>query len=389
MTDDLPPVLEPVVAPVVEPVADAGRRTSTPVVVAALLLGAVVAAASVLAAVRRPPAPPEVPTRFGTGTRARVEALRDRATTGLLALRTKEGDFTTRPGSGVDPGERKEATAMGVLGLAAARRLGARNEGLERAFLEAKAKLFTIPRRGIATNPSRSLMVSANAASILALSIGGDPVDATKIPDAVKGLLFQTEPGPPVAGWTQGIAARAFGEVLETGRAALLGPNPYAAVPTWDTLGDTRDSADQRVSEALALVIKSPTGRSKAAEEIFAKVVEEPIEWAGEQTDLGRWTLRAWLASRVPGGRPGSSASSPPSRRRWPPTAPWRGGCTGIRSPGAPASSSSCGRAWTCARRPRTDAAPGGGRASGARAFAGSSLNLPAPAPLDLLDRLP
>jgi hypothetical protein len=283
-------------------VVDVGRRTSRAVVVVALLLGAVVTAASVLAAIRPSPPPPDVPTRFGPRTRARVEALRDRATAGLLALRTPLGDFTTRAGSGVDPAERKDATAVGALGLAAARRMGARVEGLDRALLEAKARLFTVPRRGAPVIRSRSLQISTSAASILALSIGSDPVDALKLPDAVNVLLRLTEPGPPVAGWTQGIAVRAYAEMFETDRSTLLGADPYVVVPTWDSLGDTRDSADQRVSEALALVVKAPTGRSRVADEIFAKVVEEPIEWAGEQTDLERWTLRAWLAARVPGG---------------------------------------------------------------------------------------
>lgn len=299
MHDDPLPVLAPTVP---APAAPPRARTSPVVLGLALLLGAVVTAASGHAALRATPPPPEVQSRFGPGTRARIEALRDRATRGLLALRTKEGDFTTRPGSGVDLAERKEATALGLLGLCAAKRLGATTDRLERAIRDAQAKAFALPPRGAVVNPSRSLAISGLASSVLALSIGNDPADERRLPDAVKALLLRTEPGPPVAGWTQGVAARAYGEILETGRSELLGPAPYDVVPTWDTLGDTRDSADQRVSEAIALAIKAAGGRSRVAEEIFAKVAEEPVEWAGEQTDLARWTLRAWLASRVPGG---------------------------------------------------------------------------------------
>lgn len=288
------------------------RKTPAPVVLTALLLGGVVVVSSVLAAVRvtpLPPAPPEIVTRFGPGTRLRIEALRDRAARGLLALRRPEGDFTTHPGAGVDPAERREATAMGVLGLSIAHRMGSKVPGLLAAIAEAQAVLFRAPKRGAITSPRRGLNVSALAATLLALSIRADPTDRVRIETATSALLAMTEPGPPIQGWPQGIAARAYAEIIDTGHGDYLGADPYVVIPTWDNLGETRDGADQRVSEALALAIKGAGLRPGSASlppteppEIFAKVIDDSIEWNGEQTDLSRWTLRAWLSARVLGG---------------------------------------------------------------------------------------
>ena len=56
--------------------------------------------------------------------------------------------------------------------------------------------------------------------------LGGRPRRRRPWPDAVGTLLRLTEPGPPVAGWAHGVAARAFGEILESGRGDLLGADP-------------------------------------------------------------------------------------------------------------------------------------------------------------------
>jgi len=290
---------------VMAPIGFARRPTPVAVVVAAALLAAVVGFFAVLAAIHRPaapPPPPDLPPRFGPGTRERVDRLRDRAVAGLLSLRAKEGDFTTREGPGVDPAERKEATAFGVLGLTIARRLGSQQPGLDAALRGARSMLLRPAKARAGDSTSRGLRVSALATSLLALVVGGDVADRKHIEDGTVSLLALTEPGPPIQGWPQGIAARAYAAILDAGRGDLLGPDPRTVVPVWDNLGESRDGADQRVSEALALAIRAAPGSSKVAEEIFATVDADPIEWNGEQTDLTRWTLRAFLAARVNGG---------------------------------------------------------------------------------------
>lgn len=314
------PVERPALSPVLVP-----RRTPAPLILAAVLLGGVVVVSSVLAAVRGSSPSPvgpvraDVVTRFGPGTRARVEVLRDRAAIGLLALRRPEGDFTTRPGAGVDPAERREATAMGVLGLSIAKRMGSAVPGLSTAIAEARAVLFRAPKRGTIASANRSLNASALAATLLALSIGADPTDRVRVETATSALLAMTEPGPPIQGWPQAIVARAYADIIDTGRADYLGADPLAAIPIWDNLGETRDGADQRVSEALAQAIRfgrprpgSSAEPSTIPAEIFAKVIADPIEWNGEQTDLARWTVRAWLAARVPGGDAWFARALPP-----------------------------------------------------------------------------
>ena len=388
MNDAAPPTLAPV-AP-----ATRARSTPAPVVLAAVVLAAVVAVGATLAAIRRPAgpsgpaAPAEVSTRFGPGTFARVEALRDRAVRGLLALRRPEGDFTTRPGGGVDPAERREATAMGVLGLAAARRMGSQVDGLAKAIADARAILFRAPARGALATSNRSLKISTISAALLGLSIGGDPTDRKRVEATTTPLLLLTEPGPPIQGWPQGIASRAFAEILETGHAEWLGPEPYAVVPVWNNLGDTRDTADQRVSEALAQAIRSPAEPSRVASEIFAKVLEDSIAWYGEQTDLGRWALRSWLAARVPGGDAWFARVLPLLEQAVGPDGAIEGEMYGYPVQEARASSSSCGRAWTCARRRRGRARPAR-RPDAVGRGRHAAVNLSARAPLDLAARPP
>jgi hypothetical protein len=294
---------EPGTLPTVEPIRP---RTPLAVVIAAASIGALVLASSVVIAVHGSTSPGSSPsssnprvepasaTRFGPDTRARIDAVRDRAAIGLLSLREPAGDFTTRPGAGVDPAERREATAMGILGLSVAKRMGSKVPGIAGAIVDARRILFKAPKRGPQQSSDRSLNVSALAAALLSLSIGADAADVPRVETATSTLLAMTEPGPPVQGWPQGVAARAYAEILDTGRTSLLGPDPRAVVPVW------RDGADQRVSEAFAQAVqKGPAG---VPTEIFAKMSDDPVEWNGELTDLKRWTLRAWLAARVPGG---------------------------------------------------------------------------------------
>ena len=65
-----------------------------------------------------------------------------------------------------------------------------------------------------------------------------------------------------------------------------------------------RDCHDPRVAAALAAVFRGGIGSAAAQppSEILAACLDGPLEWGGEQTDLGSWLLRAWLAARVPGG---------------------------------------------------------------------------------------
>ena len=292
-----------------EPVEPSRPKTPVSVLLAALLLGAVVVTSSVLAAVRGPGSPgpppsppraPEPPTKFGPGTRARIDALRDRAASGLLALRRPEGDFTIHPGAGVELEERMDATAMGILGLTVAKRMGSKVPGIATAITEARALLFRAPKRGTIASANRNLKIKMLAATVLALSIGDEPVDRGRLKDATEAFVKVTDPGPPMRGWAQGIGTRAFAEIIDSGHGDYLGPDPLSLIPIWDNLRDTRDGADQRVSEAFAQAVRS--GPAGVPAEIFARINEDSIEWNGAQTDLERWTLRAWLAARVPGG---------------------------------------------------------------------------------------
>ncbi len=252
--------------------------------------------------------PSEVATAFGPGTRGRVEALRDRLALGLLSLRMPESDWSPRPRDvDVDPLERREVTALSVAALAAARRLGSPVPDLDEAVLSGKAELFRLRRRGKGSeapvvNPSRNLSIRGMACAVIAMSLAADPADAARWPLAVDTLLRLTEPGPPVGGWAHGVAARAFGEILESGRGRLLGPEPRTKVPV-RVAQSQRDCHDPRVASALAAVFRGgydPAGASPS--EVLSACLDAPLEWGGEQTDLRSWLMRAWLARRLPGG---------------------------------------------------------------------------------------
>ncbi len=257
----------------------------------------------------RPPVP-EIVSAFGPGTRPRVGALRDRLVLGLLSLRTPDGDWSPRPTDvDVDPLERREVTALAVAALAAARRMGSPVPTLDEAVLSGKAELFRLRRRGRGSeappvDPSRNLKIRGMACNVLAMSLANDPADAIRWPLAVAELLRLTEPGPPVAGWAHGVAARAYGEILESGRAHLLGQDPRSKVPTRPPQAQ-RDCHDPRVGAALATVFRYGSGSETAGPppgEILEACLQGPLEWGGEQTDLRSWLMRAWLGARVPGG---------------------------------------------------------------------------------------
>ena len=112
-----------------------------------------------------------------------------------MALRRPEGDFTTHPGAGVDPAERREATAMGILGLSVAKRMGSNIPGISAAITEARAVLFQRLPPGTIASSNRSLKVATLAASVLALSIGADPADRCFTPRP------SPSPAPAWAAW--------------------------------------------------------------------------------------------------------------------------------------------------------------------------------------------
>jgi len=256
------------------------------------------------------PAAPEIATAFGPGTRTRVGALRDRLVLGLLSLRTADGDWSPRPiAVDVDPLERREVTALAVAALAAARRMGSPVPELDEAVLSGKAELFRLRRQGRGSeapvvNANRNLAIRGLGCAILAMSLAEDPADVVRWRDAVDTLLRLTEPGPPLAGWAHGVAVRAFGELLESGRGDLLGPDPRSKVPVREPQSQ-RDCHDPRVAAALAAVFRQGAESAAAVplpSEILAACLDGRLEWGGDQTDLGSWLLRAWLAARVPGG---------------------------------------------------------------------------------------
>ncbi len=257
----------------------------------------------------RPPAP-AVASAFGPGSHGRVAALRDRLVLGLLSLRMPESDWSPRPRDvDVDPLERREVTALAVAALAAARRMGSQVPSIDEAVLSGKAELFRLRRRGRGSEApvvtsNRNLPIRGMSCAVLAMSFAADPADTPRWPLAVDTLLRLTEPGPPLAGWAHAVTARAFGELLESGRASLLGPDPRSRVPIRPPQAQ-RDCHDPRVAAALASVFRFGTAGAMPGSDpgaILSACLEGPIEWGGDRTDLRSWLMRAWLAARVPGG---------------------------------------------------------------------------------------
>lgn len=300
------------------PVADGGPRAPRAsararflVVGAALALAAplVVAAGSLVWRAAGPaPAAPATRSLFPAGTQARVAALRDRLVAGLLVLRRPEGDFSPRDdGAEVDPMDRAEATAMGVAGLAAARRMGARVAGLDDALAATKASLTRRQTRGgmfgVSRQQRRGVAVSALAGSVLALAYADDRADDSALDLAGRTLVSQTTIGTLPAGWVQGVAARAVAALASTGRRALLVPDPVTAVPSKPIeLG--RRCTDSHVAQAVAEAIQAELGASRTpfAAAVLERQLAEPPTWTGETTDVGSLVLAAWLAARVDGG---------------------------------------------------------------------------------------
>jgi len=314
MQDDAPPTLAPVVAPTIGPPR---RGPRLPVaVLLATALGVVTVAASVAALVgSSSPARDDgsavrwqSPPHFGAGTEPRLRTLRDRLARGLLSLRRTPGDFSTRADDGmVDPVERIEATAIGVAGLAAAVRLGADAPGLVPALAGTKDLLGKRQSKGggfdvFGSKPRRGLAVSTLGCAVLALSLAEDPTDGARLDRAGQTLVDLAGWGPLAGGWVQGAAVRAMGELVASGRLRLLGTPTLSAIPTRN-IGEVRDNADPRVSEALAQAVLTELGAySPVPDEVLAKVLADPPTWVGDRSDLNSWALQAWLAARRPGG---------------------------------------------------------------------------------------
>lgn len=312
-----PPVVRPVVGPLER------RRPSRLLVALAGSLALCVAAFSVLSALSPGSCPaPSVDgtgtektggmgafSRFGPGTEDRVSALRDRLTAGLLSLGGEDGRFSPRPGdTTIDPLQDVEATGMAIAGLAAAKRLAAEPVRVLDAAID-HARAWLVPRqneRG-GFGPARTLggraqPILAVAAATLGLALAGREADALFLEKAAGWLGHEAEVGPLPDGWTRGLATMAVLALIRTGHGEALGPDPWAAIQTKD-VGAVRDARDQRVAEALARAIRA---RDRPLDpfvpQILAKVMADGFEWGGEQTDLSTWCLRAWLASRTPGG---------------------------------------------------------------------------------------
>lgn len=278
-------------------------------IVAAGALAVCVAIASVATHFAGPvPAARIGPSRFGEGTRPRLEALRDRLAAGLVSLRLAAGDYPPRAdASPFDPFARREATSMAVAGLGAARRMGAKVEGLSVALREAKDVLAN-RRKGTgspisAVRPNRPAQVATVSAEILGLVYGGDPADASRLGRAATMLASDATAGPLTAvGWTRGIEVRAIEALVGVGMGPALGDDPMALV---QTDGDHRiqDCGDPRVSEAFAEAVKAGglvSGGFPAT--VLKSCADLKSIWTGDRTDLASWTLRAWLAARVEGG---------------------------------------------------------------------------------------
>jgi hypothetical protein len=281
---------------------------------AVVALAVALAATALLGAVRllRPSSGPAKsglakPFLFPPGDRARVDRLRDRLAAGLLSLRTRDGDYSSRPDGGdVVPVDRVEATAFGLAGLAVARRMGARAPGLDAAISAARGVLVRGPPGGVPRGPARASpekTARALAVSTLALSLAADPADATAVDLVAKTLVYRVTMTAIPGGWIQGVTARAFAQLVEDGREPLLGDAPLSAFPSRRVeLG--RHLLDEHLSQALVEEIQRGLGAppSALADAVWPRVLADPPVWAEEQTDLYSMTLAAWFAARRPGG---------------------------------------------------------------------------------------
>jgi hypothetical protein len=300
----------PVLAPVGDPAPPGARRAPAArwTALLAALLGLVVAASAVLSVVLPPASPPTAPWLFPSEAHARVEALRDRLASGLLTLQRRDGLFTAQPDGAFsdDTLDDTVATARAGAGLAVARRMGSRVPGLEEGLSRARASLLVRQRPdggfGQSAKPGRGATVVAVAAAILALSLDDDPRAGPAVELAGRRLVDVSTLGPLPGGWVQAATVRAFWQLVEDARTAVLGGQPLAVVPTRD-VGTQRDAGEARISEAFAQTLRVHFGGASALPgEIVAKVLADPPRWDGPRTDVSTWLLAAWLCARVPGG---------------------------------------------------------------------------------------
>jgi hypothetical protein len=288
------------------PIAARGRRSRWGTALA-LGLAAVVALGSFLLLSRGDDVPARPPSRFGPGTEGRRDALRDRLAAGLLSLREADGGWLPRrQDPSVEPVHEAEATAFGLVGLAAAVRLGSKDPEVPAAIATARAWLRAQQHPdggfGGTARGGRAMGILAVSTAILGWVLAGDPADADVIEAAAGRLAHEVSLGPLPAGWTRGVATMAILALASTGRASAFGADPLAAEVTRD-LPAVRDTRDPRVAEALVRVLRGGA-RDAFPHEILEKIAEAKAVWADDRTDLYSWVLRAWLASRVDGGDP-------------------------------------------------------------------------------------
>jgi hypothetical protein len=288
--------------------SDASRRRAlrwgTPL---AAGLAAVVAVGSVLLLSRGDDVPARGPSRFGAGTEGRIEALRDRLAAGLLSLREPDGHWVPKRGDpSVEPVHEAEATAFGLAGLAAARRMGSRVPGIPAAIDAARSWLRANQHPdggfGGTARGGRAMGILAVSTAILGWVLAADPADRDVLDAAAGRLAHEVSLGPLPAGWTRGVATMAILALAGTRRGTAFGDDPLGRIET-RAAGSVRDARDPRVAEALAQVVAARGGATDAfPREILERAIESRAEWGEDRTDLYSWVLRAWLASRIEGG---------------------------------------------------------------------------------------
>jgi hypothetical protein len=296
----------PVLSPVAPPAPPPPRRR--PGVAVAGALAVVVAAAAALAALgREGEAPPTPEGRFGRGTAPRLAALRDRLAAGLLSLREEGGGWKPRVGDvAFEPVHEAQATAYGLAGLAAARRLGARAAGIAPAIEAARARLRARQRPdggfGAGAREGRVAGLHATAMAVLAWTLASDPADAGALRAAAERLASETGAGTLPDGFPRGVVTMAVHALASHGYGAAFEADPLSTVRGRD-LGPVRDARDPRVAEALLRTLRA-AGKEPGKEvlDVARKVHEDGVEWGEDRSDLSSWLLRAWLVSRTPGG---------------------------------------------------------------------------------------
>ena len=239
--------------------------------------------------------------KFGRGTEARIAALRDRLVAGLASLAEPDGGWPGGPRLEKDPWARRESTALAFAALSAARSMGSRAPALDAAAAGAHRLLTAPPRATPGSIPSRGGRLVGLSATVWGFVLAADPADADRLDRGAGEIAREADLGPLPEAWPRAIATRAAVAVIEAGRAAALGADPWRVVQVKGRSGKA-DAEDANVVEAFALAARSGEEAPAWAKEVLAACIDMHSEWSGDRTDVQSWAMRAFLAGRSAAG---------------------------------------------------------------------------------------